>query len=30
VVDAYTAQHVSAETKPIAAAFDLIGLYLHV
>ena len=30
VVDAYTAQHVSEETKPIAAAFALIGLYLHV
>jgi hypothetical protein len=30
VVDAYTAQHVTEKTKPIAAAFALIGLYLHV
>ncbi len=30
VVDAYTAQHVAEITKPIAAAFALIGLYLHV
>jgi hypothetical protein len=30
VVDAYTAQHASDETKPIAVAFALIGLYLHL
>ena len=27
-VDAFAAQHVSAETKPITAVFALIGLYL--
>lgn len=30
VVDAWTAQHAGAQTKPIALAFALIGLYLHV
>lgn len=30
VVDAWTAQHADAETKPIALAFALIGLYLHL
>lgn len=30
VVDAWTAQHARADTKPIALAFALIGLYLHV
>jgi len=30
VVDAYTAQHVTERTKPIAAAFALIGLYMRV
>jgi hypothetical protein len=30
VVDAYAAQHVTEKTKPIATAFALIGLYLHV
>jgi hypothetical protein len=28
VVDAYTAQHADAATKPIAVTFALIGLYL--
>jgi hypothetical protein len=28
VVDAYTAQHADATTKPIAVTFALIGLYL--
>jgi hypothetical protein len=30
IVDAYTAQHAGATTKPIAIVFALIGLYLHV
>ena len=30
VVDAYTAQHADKNTKPIAVAFALIGLYLHI
>ncbi|MFL5617564.1 MAG: DUF5946 family protein [Gemmatimonadaceae bacterium] len=30
VVDAFTAQHATTQTKPIAIAFALIGLYLHV
>ena len=30
VVDAWTAQHATAETKPIALTFALVGLYLHV
>ena len=30
VVDAYTAQNADANTKPIAVAFALIGLYLHI
>src|ERR1051325_1397246 len=30
VVDAYIAQHADANTKPIALAFALVGLYLHV
>lgn len=30
VVDAYIAQNADAHTKPIALAFALIGLYLHV
>ena len=30
VVDASAAQHATTETKPIAIAFALIGLYLHV
>lgn len=30
VVDAYGAQHASAEDKPIRLAFALIGLFLHV
>ena len=30
VVDAWTAQHADAGTKPIALAFALVGLYLHV
>jgi hypothetical protein len=30
VVDAYAAQHASAQTRPITTAFALIGLYLHV
>src|SRR6476469_1456072 len=30
VVDAFAAQHATATTKPIAVAFALIGLYLHV
>lgn len=30
VVDAYAAQHLSASSKPIGAAFSLLGLYLHV
>lgn len=29
-VDAYTAQHADAATKPIAVVFALIGLYLHL
>ena len=29
-VDAYTAQHAEAATKPIAVVFALIGLYLHL
>jgi hypothetical protein len=29
-VDAYTAQHADETTKPIAVAFALIGLYLHL
>jgi hypothetical protein len=29
-VDAFTAQHADSHTKPIALAFALIGLYLHV
>jgi len=29
-VDAFTAQHADSHTKPIAVAFALIGLYLHV
>lgn len=29
-VDAWTAQHASAETKPIGLTFALVGLYLHV
>ena len=30
VVDAFAAQRATAETKPIAVAFSLAGLYLHV
>ena len=30
VVDAWTAQHADATTKPIALAFALVGLCLHV
>ncbi len=30
VVDAWTAQHASASSKPISIVFALIGLYLHV
>lgn len=30
VVDAFTAQHADAQTKPIALTFSLIGLYLAV
>lgn len=30
VVDAYAAQHLSGSSKPIGAAFSLLGLYLHV
>jgi uncharacterized protein DUF5946 len=30
VVDAWTAQHAEKTTRPIALAFALIGLYLHV
>lgn len=30
VVDAYTAQTADQDTKPIAIAFALIGLYLHI
>lgn len=30
VVDAYTAQHANVNTKPIALAFALIGLYLYI
>lgn len=30
VVDAWTAQHADARTKPIALTFALIGLHLHV
>ena len=30
VVDAWTAQHADAATKPIAVAFALIGLCLHI
>jgi hypothetical protein len=30
VVDAWTAQHADAQTKPIALTFALIGLYLHL
>ena len=30
VVDAFAVQHASEATKPIAVAFGLIGLYLHV
>jgi hypothetical protein len=30
VVDAFTAQHASSDTKPIGLAFALIGLYLAV
>jgi hypothetical protein len=30
VVDAFTAQHANERTKPIALAFALVGLYLHV
>jgi hypothetical protein len=29
-VDAFTAQHADRRTKPIALAFALVGLYLHV
>ena len=29
-VDAFTAQHADAGTRPIAVAFALIGLYLHL
>jgi hypothetical protein len=30
VMDAFAAQHATAQTRPIAVAFALIGLYLHV
>ncbi len=30
VVDAFAAQHASAEDKPIRVAFALVGLYLHL
>ena len=30
VVDAFAAQHATADSKPIGVAFALIGLYLHV
>ena len=30
VVDAFIAQHAGTQTKPIAVAFSLAGLYLHV
>ena len=30
VVDAWTAQHADARTKPIAVIFALVGLHLHV
>ena len=30
VVDAFAAQHVTAQSKPIGVAFALIGLYLHL
>lgn len=30
VVDAFTAQRASVDTKPIAITFALVGLYLHV
>jgi hypothetical protein len=30
VVDTFTAQHATPDTKPIAVAFALAGLYLHV
>lgn len=30
VVDAWTAQHADSGTKPIALAFALVGLYLHL
>jgi hypothetical protein len=30
VVDAFGAQHATAQTKPIGLAFALVGLYLHV
>src|ERR1700722_16989784 len=29
VVDTYAAQHVNKQSKPIAVAFSLAGLYLH-
>lgn len=30
MVDAFTAQHADQRTKPIAVAFSVAGLYLHV
>jgi Family of unknown function (DUF5946) len=30
IVDAYTAQHATEHTKPIAVVFALIGLYLYL
>lgn len=30
VVDAYAAQHATAETKPITLLFALVGLFLHL
>ena len=30
VVDAWAAQHATAETKPIGLTFALVGLYLHL
>ena len=30
MVDAYAALHLSGSSKPIGAAFSLLGLYLHV
>lgn len=30
IVDAYAVQHASADTKPIAIVFGLIGLYLYL